>query len=246
MDVRDVPGLDVRERPLADLALADQVAEGGDGLLPRGVGIDPVDVVEIDVIGPEARQARVHGLHHVPPRQAAIGDGGAGRLRDLGREHPAVARGRDRRPDHRLRAPAGVHVGRVDEVDAVVRGVVDDAPRLGGVRELAEQHGAEAELRHLHPAPSEHPIPHVRHGSLLDDHPTTRATVARTGRADRGARKSTARRVGGPCVVFGLAGCRLLQGLQEAPLLLEPLGPLVGEPRDARQDRRRRPGGPRR
>ena len=64
-DVRDVPGAHVGEPPLADLALADQVAEGGNGLLPGRVGIDAVRVVEIDVVGLQALQAGLDRAHHV-------------------------------------------------------------------------------------------------------------------------------------------------------------------------------------
>ena len=68
-DVRDVPGAHVGEPPFADLALADQVAEGWQWSAPRPcVDRRPVDVVEVDVIGLQPLQAGLHGAHHVAAR----------------------------------------------------------------------------------------------------------------------------------------------------------------------------------
>ena len=70
-------------------------------------------------------------------------------LADLGREDPAVASGRDRGADDRLRRALGVDVGGVDEIDAGVERRVDDALRGRGVGAVAEHHRAEAEFARL-------------------------------------------------------------------------------------------------
>jgi hypothetical protein len=43
----------------------------------------------------------------------------------------------------------GVHLGRVDEVDAALDGAVEDGVRIGFVHLLAKSHGAEADGGHL-------------------------------------------------------------------------------------------------
>jgi len=60
----------------------------------------------------------------------------------------AERRGRERFPDDLLGLPAGVDVGRVDEVDPRVERAVNDADGVVvvGVAPGAEHHGAEAEL----------------------------------------------------------------------------------------------------
>ena len=121
MDVRDVPGAHVGEAPLADLALADQLAEGEHDLLPGRVGIELVHVVEVDVVGLQAAQAGLDGAPHVEAGEAALVGSVADRVGDLGGQHPAVAGLLEGAADHLLGAAVGVDVGRVDEVDAGVR-----------------------------------------------------------------------------------------------------------------------------
>jgi hypothetical protein len=163
MHVGNMPGFDVGEGPRADLALADEVAEGRDRLLPGGIGIDPMDVVNIDVVRLQALEAGFGRLHEMPAREAAVGYVGAGGLGDLGRQHPAIALRLDGGANHGFRSALGVDVGRVDEVDAAVGGVIDDALRLRRVGRPAKHHGAEADLRHLHAAAAEHAIAHLCH-----------------------------------------------------------------------------------
>ena len=71
------PGLG--QPDVADLALGDQFGDGADGVLDRGVRVDPVLVVQVDVVG-------------VEPSQRAF-NGGA----DAGRAAVECARGRRRR-----------------------------------------------------------------------------------------------------------------------------------------------------
>src|SRR5262249_40522939 len=57
-----------------------------------------------------------------------------------------------------------VHVGGVEEVDAVFEGPVHDGEAVGLARVRAEVHGAEAEAAHLEPGASEM---RVVHGSSI-------------------------------------------------------------------------------
>ena len=60
-------------------------------LLDRRLGIEPVDLVEVDVVGAEAAERRVDGLEDVLARQASSVDVIADRVEDLGRHHHFVA-----------------------------------------------------------------------------------------------------------------------------------------------------------
>ena len=130
-------------------------------------GIDAVDVVEVDVVGLQPLQAGIDGAHQVAAREARVGDVGPHLLRALGGQHPAVALLLDGRADDLFGAAVGVDVGGVDEVDAALGRMVDDAPRLRLVGGAAEHHGAEAELRHLDAARAEEAVSHLGHGILL-------------------------------------------------------------------------------
>src|SRR5215475_8127853 len=46
---------------MAYLALLDQTRHGADSLLDRNIGIDPVDVVEVDHVDAEPLEARIAG-----------------------------------------------------------------------------------------------------------------------------------------------------------------------------------------
>ena len=47
---------------VADLAGVDQIVEGAQGFVLRREGVETVDLVEIDVIRPQAAETRVTGL----------------------------------------------------------------------------------------------------------------------------------------------------------------------------------------
>jgi hypothetical protein len=136
-------------------------------LLPGGVGVELVDVVEVDVVGLQPAQAGLDGAPHVDAGQAALVASVTGRVGDLGGQHPALAGVFERAADHLLGLAVGVDVGRVDEVDAGLERVIDDAPRLRLIGRAAEHHGAEAELGDLHAAVTEHAVLHGGHGTLL-------------------------------------------------------------------------------
>jgi hypothetical protein len=68
---------------------------------------------------------------------------------ELGGKHPVVAARCHRAPDDFFRAAGVIHVRCVDEIDAGIERLVDDAARSAFVRLAAEHHGAQAEGRHF-------------------------------------------------------------------------------------------------
>ena len=136
-----------RGADVADLALADEVGEGAEGLLHVGVGAGPVDLVEVDVVGAQAAQGVLDLAHDPAAGSAALVRVLAHRHEELRGEEHVVAAALAAPPDDLLGHAAGVDVGGVDEVDAGVEGAVDDA---GGVVAVvvapgAEHHRAEAQ-----------------------------------------------------------------------------------------------------
>ncbi len=155
---------EVRRPDVKHLPGAHEVVERAKGLLERRPEVLGVDLVQIDVVGTEAAEARVARLADVLARRAPVVRARAGRHRALRREH-------DRRPPagHRLAADllgdrAAVRVRRVDEVAAGVEEAIDQPERLGLVAAPvghAEGHGAEAEVRDAEAAPAEGADAHV-------------------------------------------------------------------------------------
>src|SRR5690606_29904726 len=154
-------------RPLADadiehLALPYQVVEGAQRLLERGLEVEPVGLVQVDVVGLQAPQRPVERLHDVLAGQAAVVLARAGRPVDLGADlHGLAAHALQRPPEDLLRLRARVHVGRVEGGDALVQGRVHAGLGrvlldLGTVREpvavsdLADHEAASAEMTEFH------------------------------------------------------------------------------------------------
>ena len=113
-------------------------------------------VIEIDHVDAEPLEARLAGGLHVG--RAAVDAVGAARLlrlAELGRQHDlgAPAAGQRLAEQGLVVAPA-IHVGAVEEVDAAIERVMDDADRLGivalavgaGQRHAAEPDGEDGKL----------------------------------------------------------------------------------------------------
>jgi hypothetical protein len=66
------PGL--RQSDVADLALAPQLGQSADGVLDRGIRVDPVLVVQVDVVDAESLQGALDRGTDV--RRAAVDDAG--------------------------------------------------------------------------------------------------------------------------------------------------------------------------
>ncbi len=120
---------------VTDLAGLHQLGHGADGLLDRHLRIDPVLVVEVDVVDPEPAQRRLARLAYV--RGVAADQG---RLAEpvgeaeLGGQHDLVAASGDGPSDQFLVVPGAVEVGGVQEGHPEVEGMVQGRDRLGVVR----------------------------------------------------------------------------------------------------------------
>ena len=153
-----------RGRPdRADLAAVDQVRQRGQRLLDVGVGVRPVDLVEVDVVGLQAAQ-RVLDLGHDPaPGVAPLVGVIAHRACTLGRQDDVVAASLERLAHDLFGLAAGVRVGGVDEVDPGVQRLVDDADRVVvvGVADGPEHHRAERVGTDLDAGPAEGAVLHA-------------------------------------------------------------------------------------
>jgi len=144
------PGLG--QADVADLALGDQLGQGADGVLDRGVGVDAVLVVQVDVVGAEPTQRTLDRGADV--RGAAVEDTGAasgvGDHAKLGRHHDLVATASDGPAEEFLVGVRPVDLGGVEEGDAQLQCPVDGADGLGVVAAGAgvgggHPHGAKAD-----------------------------------------------------------------------------------------------------
>jgi hypothetical protein len=159
-DFGDAPGAVVRDAEIAYFSCAHQVAHRAHGLLQRRRMVFLVEVIDVDVVGAEPLQAFVGGLQHPAPRQpAAIGIVAHG-VGELGREHPVRPVVGDRAADHLFRIAVVVGIRGVDEIDAGLACLRDNARRRGFIRRTAEHHGAEADRRNPQAATAELAIVH--------------------------------------------------------------------------------------
>lgn len=114
----------LRDADVERLALADDVGEGLERLLERGLVVEAVCLVQVDVVGAEARERAVDRLEDVLAAQAGVVRSlGAGREVDLREDlQPLAALTLQRLAEHDLRGRVGVGVGGVEGGDAGVEG----------------------------------------------------------------------------------------------------------------------------
>ena len=120
---------------VAHFALGDERGQSSDGVLDRRVRIDPVLVVQVDVVGAQPREGALDGRANV--RRAAIEDAGAAAgVRDnaeLRRQHDLVAAVLDGPADEFFVGVGAVDFCGVEVGDAKFQRPVDRANRLGVV-----------------------------------------------------------------------------------------------------------------
>src|SRR6266568_709361 len=148
----DRGGAGLGQADVADLALGDQIGQGADGVLDVGLRIDPMLVVQVDVVGAEPLQGALDRDADV--RWAAVEDAGAATgVRDdaeLRRQHNLVAAALDGPADQFLVDVGAVDLGGVEVGYAQVQRPVDGANRLGvaafpDVVVTGHRHGAESD-----------------------------------------------------------------------------------------------------
>ena len=147
----DRGGASLGQADVADFALRDQLGQSADGLLDGGLRVDPMLVVEVDVVGAEPFQGALD--RHADVRGAAVEDAGAATgVRDdaeLRRQDNLVAAALDGPADQFLVGVGAVDLGGVEVRYAQVQRPVDGANRLGvaafaDVVVAGHRHGAES------------------------------------------------------------------------------------------------------
>ncbi len=156
----ELPGEHRRGADIARLARLHDVVQRLHRFLDRRGIVPAVDLVEIDIVHPQPRQAVVHRLHQRLARQTARIGGLLPGQESLGRDHNLVAPCEfgQQAPDHLFRGAARIHVRRIEEVDPRLHRLADEGtafvlrkhpvavPAFAGV---AIAHAAEAQPRNL-------------------------------------------------------------------------------------------------
>ena len=153
------------ETTIEDLALRDQVVEGGEGLFQRGLVVVAMELVEIDVVQAHSFEAGVALLDDVLAGEAlVVGHRAiAHREEDFGCDDVGVARKLAQAASHDLFALAArIGVGGIEEIDSQFVGPIDTLGRsliLGRI--AVGQPTAKADFRDLHTRVAESSILHV-------------------------------------------------------------------------------------
>ena len=148
-----------------DLARLDQVVERLQRLVDRRVGIGPVHLVQVDVVGAAAGAGwpRTTRATHRADRPRSSGSSLIG-LPHLGGQHHPVAPTGERRPEELLGHAEVVDVGRVEQGDAGIERPIDHLPAslLVGVAPRPEHHRAQREGADLDAAGAELSVLHAQ------------------------------------------------------------------------------------
>ena len=136
----DLVHTDVRHADVLDPPCVAVLAEDGERLLDRDVRVDPVEVDERDRLLPQPLEALLElGPQRFRPAAAGV-------IADLGGDGQVIGEGRKRRPDGPLARAARVQVGRVDEIEPGLPGLLEEVDVLGRVRQAV---GAEPDAGEL-------------------------------------------------------------------------------------------------
>ncbi len=160
-----VPAGEVGRAEVEHLALLAQDAEGLPDLLPRRAPVDVVHLVHVDVVGAHPLERGVARAPDVQRGQAAVVGPLARREVELGGQDGPVAPaapGGEPPADDLLGAAFAVHIGGVEEVDAVLVRTVHDRVAVLFGRFRPEVHRAQDEPGHGEAAAAEPGVVHVR------------------------------------------------------------------------------------
>ena len=103
-----------------------------EGFLDGRRRIEPVDLVEVHVVHAEPAERSVDRVHQVLAREAPFVGAVLRRKVRLGRDHQLIARGEllDRAAHDLFAHAARVHVGGVEEIDALLDRALQEWPAL--------------------------------------------------------------------------------------------------------------------
>ncbi len=138
----------------------DEVVQRAQHLLERRVLVDVMHVVEVHVIGLQPPQAVLDGVQDVHARHAGVVGSRSGGIEEFGSDHGTVAPTLERLAENHLGLAPGVGVRGVEEIDAGRERHVDHAFGLSLIGNVAEGHGAKAQLGHLEACASQIAILH--------------------------------------------------------------------------------------
>jgi hypothetical protein len=131
--LHELPAGEVRAPDVPDLARPHEVVERAQRLLDRGARVEPVQLPDVDVVGPEAAEARLACRDEVVARAADVVRAVAGAEARLRREEDATAAPGDGLAEDLLGEPLGVGVGGVEQVRPRLERDVHEPPRLLGL-----------------------------------------------------------------------------------------------------------------
>jgi len=160
LGVGNLPAGKVALADVAHLALFDQVVQGLQRLDDRCLGIGPMELVQIDVVRLQPPQAGFGGFDDVPPRGATlVGRFAHGHGEFRGDDH-VVAATAEAFADEFLGLAQAVHVGGVEQRNALLERAIEDSTRLVEVDPSAKVVGTQADLRNQEPGAPQPPIVH--------------------------------------------------------------------------------------
>src|SRR5262245_16727379 len=122
-----------------------------------------MDVIEVDAIGLEPAEAGIDGVDHMAPGEAAVVGARSYPVANLGGDDPGLAPPLEDLPDYALRARLAMDIGRIEEVHALLEGIIEHAPRLRLPGRAAEHHRAERDFRNLEATYAQRAIAHLCH-----------------------------------------------------------------------------------
>ncbi|CAM5663911.1 hypothetical protein SVIOM74S_09899 [Streptomyces violarus] len=155
----ELPGVHRTRPDVTDLAGLDDVVQGLHRLLDRGMRVEAVDLVEVDVVGAEPGEALVELAEDGLAGQSAAVGPGAHPAVHLRREHDLVTAGEVAQgpADDLLAGAVGVDVRRVEEVDPRLdrlpdqraRGLLVEGPLVPAPVRQAVGHAPQTDPRHV-------------------------------------------------------------------------------------------------
>ena len=168
--LHQLPGREVGGADVAHLAGAHQVVQRAQHLFHRRHRVHRMQLQQVDVVGAQAGQRRMHAFDQVVARAAHVVGPRPAAQRQLGGDDGLVPPALERLAQDGFGGAIGVHIGGVEQVDAGLQADVDDAARgrCVGAAPGAEQRalategaGAKAQGRHVKAGAAERAVFHA-------------------------------------------------------------------------------------